>query len=94
MLLVEGDRPGLRRGPTLAKLSLRCEDTCELFFEDLRVPASNLLGAEGTAFAMLMAELPWERLQIAMSAVVFFASDESSFSLGSELIVDGGMTGV
>jgi alkylation response protein AidB-like acyl-CoA dehydrogenase len=68
VILVEGDRPGLRRGEPMQKLSLRCEDTCELFFDDLRVPAANLLGAEGEGFAMLMAELPWERLQIALSA--------------------------
>jgi alkylation response protein AidB-like acyl-CoA dehydrogenase len=68
MILVEGDRPGLRRGEPMEKLSLRCEDTCELFFDDLRVPASSLIGDEGRGFAMLMAELPWERLQIALSA--------------------------
>lgn len=68
LLLLEGDRPGLRRGTPLSKLSLPAEDTCELFFNDVLVPTENLLGREGAGFGMLMAELPWERLQIALSA--------------------------
>jgi len=68
LFLLEGDRPGLRRGSPLRKLSLPAEDACELFFEDVRLPEDNLLGREGAGFGMLMAELPWERLQIALSA--------------------------
>jgi alkylation response protein AidB-like acyl-CoA dehydrogenase len=68
IILVERDRPGFTRGERLKKLSLRMEDTCELFFQDVRVPVTNLLGQEGRGFAQLMGELPWERLQIAISA--------------------------
>ncbi|MEQ1615520.1 MAG: acyl-CoA dehydrogenase family protein, partial [Hyphomicrobiaceae bacterium] len=45
------------------------QDTCELFFDDVRIPASNVLGAEGQGFALLSKELAWERLQIAVGAV-------------------------
>lgn len=68
LFLVEGDRAGLARGEPLRKLGLRCEDTCELFFDDLRIPAANLLGGESQGFDLLKTELPWERLQIALSA--------------------------
>jgi len=69
LLLVEGDRPGFKKGRNLKKIGMRAQDTSELFFEDVRVPAANLLGAEGKGFAILMQELPWERLQIAITAV-------------------------
>jgi acyl-CoA dehydrogenase len=68
LILVEADRPGFTKGEPLRKLSLRMEDTCELFFKDVRVPAANLVGEEGKGLAHLMVELPWERLQIAISA--------------------------
>lgn len=63
LLLVEADRPGLRRGKPLKKLGLKTLDTAELFFEDVRVPRANLLGEEGAGFGYLMNELSWERLQ-------------------------------
>jgi len=69
LFLVEGDRPGFKRGRNLEKLGMHAQDTSELFFEDVRVPASNMLGGEGQGFFLLMQELPWERLQIAISAV-------------------------
>src|SRR5690606_16027922 len=47
---------------------LHGQDTSELFFQDLRVPKSNLLGAEGAGFGYLMSQLPQERLQIAVGA--------------------------
>ncbi len=69
LVLVEADRAGFTKGAPLKKLSLRMEDTSELFFQDVRVPVSNLLGTEeGRGFPQLMGELPWERLQIAISA--------------------------
>jgi alkylation response protein AidB-like acyl-CoA dehydrogenase len=55
LILVDADRPGFVRGRKLDKLGLRGQDTSELFFEDCRVPASNLLGpAEGLGFKQLM----------------------------------------
>jgi alkylation response protein AidB-like acyl-CoA dehydrogenase len=51
LFLVEGDRPGFRRGRNLEKLGMHAQDTSELFFEDVRVPATNMLGGEGRGFA-------------------------------------------
>jgi alkylation response protein AidB-like acyl-CoA dehydrogenase len=68
LILVESDRPGFARGRNLDKIGLHSQDTSEMFFQDLRVPRSNLLGAEGMGFAYLMNQLPQERLSIACSA--------------------------
>lgn len=64
------DPPGFRRGRLLEKLGQKSGDTAELFFDDVRVPAANLLGeAEGQGFTQLMQQLPRERLLIAVGAV-------------------------
>ena len=68
LLLIEADRPGYARGRNFDKIGLHSQDTSELFFEDVRVPQSNLLGGEGMGFAYLMNQLPQERLSIACSA--------------------------
>ncbi len=68
LILVEADRPGFARGRNLDKIGLHGQDTSELFFQDVRVPRSNLIGAEGMGFAYLMNQLPQERLQIAVGA--------------------------
>ncbi|WP_219506142.1 acyl-CoA dehydrogenase family protein [Nonomuraea ceibae] len=68
LLVVERDMPGFTRGRNLDKLGLRTQDTAELFFEDVRVPAGNLLGEEGQAFRYLTGNLPQERLAIAVGA--------------------------
>ena len=68
LILVEADRPGFARGRNLDKIGLHAQDTSELFFQDVRVPRSNLIGAEGMGFAYLMNQLPQERLQIAVGA--------------------------
>jgi alkylation response protein AidB-like acyl-CoA dehydrogenase len=68
LILVEGDREGYARGRNLDKIGLHGQDTSEIFFQDVRVPQSNLLGAEGRGFAFLMNQLPQERLSIACSA--------------------------
>src|ERR1700737_456714 len=57
LFLVEGDRPGFRRGRNLDKLGMHAQDTSELFFEDVRVPATNMLGGEGRGFAHMMTKL-------------------------------------
>ncbi len=69
LILVETGTDGFRKGRRLKKLGLKAQDTSELFFDDVRVPASNLLGREGEGFAYLMQELPWERLIIAIRSV-------------------------
>ena len=72
LLLIERGMPGFSVGQRLKKLGLKAQDTSELFFDNVRVPADNLLGGaalENKGFICLMEQLPWERLQIAISAV-------------------------
>jgi long-chain-acyl-CoA dehydrogenase len=62
--------PGFRRGRNLDKIGMKSQDTSELFFDEVRVPVSNLVGGvEGQGFFQLMQELPQERLIIAVSAI-------------------------
>jgi acyl-CoA dehydrogenase len=72
LLIVETEEAqGFRRGKKLDKIGLDAQDTSELFFDDVWVPAENLLGMqEGKGFSQLMAELPRERLLIAIGAVI------------------------
>jgi alkylation response protein AidB-like acyl-CoA dehydrogenase len=69
LLVVERDMPGFERGRNLAKIGQKAQDTAELFFHDVLVPARNLLGEEGKGFAYLMRNLPQERLSIAVAAI-------------------------
>jgi acyl-CoA dehydrogenase len=69
LILVETARAGFGRGRNLEKLGQLSADTSEMFFNEVRVPASNLLGAEGGAMAALMSELPQERLTIAITSM-------------------------
>jgi alkylation response protein AidB-like acyl-CoA dehydrogenase len=69
LLVVESDRAGFKRGRNLDKLGQYAADTAELFFDDVVVPAENLLGEEGRGFYHLMAMLPQERLSIAVTAL-------------------------
>ncbi|MDW5323855.1 acyl-CoA dehydrogenase family protein [Plantactinospora sp. KLBMP9567] len=69
LLVVERGTPGFSRGRRLAKVGLKANDTAELFFDECRVPATNLLGTENRGFYHLMANLPRERLGIAVAAV-------------------------
>ena len=68
LLLVERGMPGFETGQRLKKMGLKAQDTSELFFNDVKVPLDNLLGPENRGFISLMEQLPWERLQIAISA--------------------------
>jgi acyl-CoA dehydrogenase len=69
LIMVEGDRPGFRRGRKLPKMGMKASDTAELFFDDVRVPVDNLLGEENRGFAQVMHEIPKERLSIATVAM-------------------------
>lgn len=69
LFLVESDRPGFRRGRNLEKLGAKAQDTSELFFDDVVVPDTNVLGEEGRGFQILMRELAWERTMLAVRAV-------------------------
>lgn len=69
LLLIDATLPGFSRGKLLKKSGMSALDTTELFFDDMRVPVTNLLGHEGQGFAMLMEQLPWERLQAALFSV-------------------------
>ena len=72
LLLIERGMPGFSVGKRLKKMGMKAQDTSELFFDNVRVPAENLLGGkpqENKGFICLMEQLPWERLQIAISAV-------------------------
>jgi acyl-CoA dehydrogenase len=71
LLVVETEgAEGFRRGRVLNKVGLHGQDTAELFFDDVRVPATNLLGgAEGQGFVQLMQQLPQERLIIAVGSI-------------------------
>jgi alkylation response protein AidB-like acyl-CoA dehydrogenase len=69
LLVVERDMPGFTRGRNLEKIGQKSQDTAELFFDQVRVPAANVLGQQGRGFYHLMHNLPAERLSIAVSAV-------------------------
>ncbi|CAN7773864.1 acyl-CoA dehydrogenase family protein [Cupriavidus necator] len=68
LIFVEADRPGFRRGRKLQKVGQPAADTAELFFDNVRVPASNLLGEVNKGFGYLMHDLSQERLGIALNA--------------------------
>ncbi|HWX03024.1 acyl-CoA dehydrogenase family protein [Collimonas sp.] len=69
LLVIEADRPGFSKGRPLKKIGMKAQDTCELFFDNVRVPKSNIVGEVGAGFSMLMQELAWERLLIAITSV-------------------------
>src|ERR1700736_962674 len=71
LFIVESDRPGFKRGRNLEKLGMKAQDTSEMFFDNVRIPAGNLLGKEGKGFAQMMTKLSQERLaQAVRSATV------------------------
>jgi len=78
LLAVERGMAGFERGRRLEKVGMKAQDTAELFFDEVRVPARNLLGTQGGGFVHLMERLPQERLSIAVGAV---AGAETVFAL-------------
>ncbi len=68
LLVVERGMEGFERGRNLDKIGLKAQDTAELFFDNVRVPATNLLGEENKGFICLMEKLPQERLTISVVA--------------------------
>ncbi|HSW15023.1 MAG TPA: acyl-CoA dehydrogenase family protein [Solimonas sp.] len=72
LVIVEADRAGFSKARPLKKVGMKAQDTCELFFNNVRIPRSNILGgpkAIGQGFIMLMKELAWERMVIAVMSV-------------------------
>ena len=69
LLVVDTSMPGFTKGKPLKKAGMKAQDTCELFFDNVKVPIENLLGEENNGFIYLMQELPWERLQIAITSI-------------------------
>ena len=69
LVVLERGMPGFERGRNLEKIGMHAQDTAELFFDDVRVPVANRLGAEGKGFTYLVSHLPQERLSIAVTGV-------------------------
>jgi alkylation response protein AidB-like acyl-CoA dehydrogenase len=85
LFLVDAGTDGFSKGKRLKKVGMKAQDTAELFFDNCKVPASALLGAENQGFIYLMQELPWERLQIAIMSV---ASSQSVIDLTVKYVQD------
>lgn len=85
LLLVEADRPGVTKGRKLAKIGHASSDTSELFLDDVRVPAGNLIGERGAAMAMMMTQLPQERLSIAVASM---AGAQKAFDITCDYVAE------
>ncbi|TBW29198.1 acyl-CoA dehydrogenase family protein [Gramella sp. KN1008] len=69
LLIIESDLEGFEKGHPLKKIGMKAQDTCELFFDNVKVPKENLLGEEGSGFKIMMTELARERLIVALNAI-------------------------
>ncbi|MFJ9376662.1 acyl-CoA dehydrogenase family protein [Streptomyces sp. NPDC101455] len=78
LIVVERDAEGFERGRKLDKVGMKAQDTAELFFHEVRVPAENLIGQENRGFYHMMGNLPTERLAIAVSSL---AAAERAYEL-------------
>eukprot|EP00286_Rhodomonas_abbreviata_P005971 CAMPEP_0181326580 /NCGR_PEP_ID=MMETSP1101-20121128/21585_1 /TAXON_ID=46948 /ORGANISM="Rhodomonas abbreviata, Strain Caron Lab Isolate" /LENGTH=324 /DNA_ID=CAMNT_0023435065 /DNA_START=296 /DNA_END=1270 /DNA_ORIENTATION=+ len=85
LFLVDANTPGFEKGKVLNKMGMKAQDTCELFFEDCRIPESALLGELNKGFIYLMSELPQERLLIAIQAI---SSAEACYEWTREYVKD------
>jgi alkylation response protein AidB-like acyl-CoA dehydrogenase len=85
LLLIEADRPGFIRGTKLSKIGHASSDTSELFFDNVRVPAGNLIGERGTAMRMMMTQLPQERLSIAVASM---AAAQKAYDITRDYVAD------
>ena len=74
LFVVETESEGFEKGTNLNKVGMKAQDTSELFFQDVKVPAENLLGEEGMGFIYLMKELPQERLGISINGLAMAES--------------------
>ena len=83
LLIVDAHSEGFSKGQPLKKMGMKAQDTCELFFNNVRVPKKNLLGGEGMGFFMLMQELAWERMMI---AVICIAGAEGALATTVEYV--------
>ncbi|MBM3426021.1 MAG: acyl-CoA dehydrogenase [Bacteroidetes bacterium] len=80
LFLVDKDMPGFTKGVPFEKVGLHAQDTCELFFEEVKIPKQNLLGNLGEGFTYLMTELAQERLVVALAAIAL-----SEYALSSTI---------
>jgi len=69
LLIMESDSEGFEKGIPFNKIGMKAQDTCELFFDNVKVPKENLLGEEGLGFKIMMTELARERLTVALNAI-------------------------
>ncbi|MEE3322178.1 MAG: acyl-CoA dehydrogenase family protein [Pseudomonadota bacterium] len=74
LFVVDTNLEGFEKGTNLKKVGMKAQDTSELFFQDVKVPAENLLGEEGMGFIYLMKELPQERLGISLGGLAMAES--------------------
>lgn len=69
LLIIESAFKGFEKGIPFKKIGMKAQDTCELFFDNVKVPKENLLGIEGKGFKIMMTELARERLTVALNAI-------------------------
>ena len=85
LIIVEAGTPGFTKGRKLEKIGWKAQDTSELFFDNVRVPADNLIGTEGRGFVQLMEQLPQERL---IQAIRCCATMESAIDWTVEYVTE------
>jgi len=69
LLIMESAAEGFEKGVPFKKIGMKAQDTCELFFDNVKVPKGNLLGEEGSGFKIMMTELARERLSVAIASI-------------------------